>query len=298
MSTSTTEPTHDRRAADYLDAVRSHLADLPTEERDDLLEDLEAHVHEVAAATEGPLEDALGPPAAFAAELRASAGLAPTVARAPAALDRLRRRTDAIHRHPWTRAAIGFLPELRPAWWVARGWLLVWLVAEATGSDESSFPFPELFNNEVLGLAAAVLAVVWSVRLGRSPAPPRWRWAVNAAAVVGALLFLDATGEDDAPVRYVAVETPGSPVSPDGDPVLLWHADGTQITDLDAYGPDGQVTHDVVIVDQNGHPIDLGRDSGPPLPPDLRPGAGQATTTTSTTTTTTTAPAPTTVPGS
>jgi HAAS len=76
MSTPTTEPLLERRAADYLDEVRSHLADLPTDERDDLLEDLEAHVHEVTAATDGPLDDALGPPAAFAAELRASAGLA------------------------------------------------------------------------------------------------------------------------------------------------------------------------------------------------------------------------------
>jgi hypothetical protein len=40
-------------------------------------------------------------------------------------LDRFAGRAEAVRRHPWTRAVVTFLPELRPAWWVARGWLLV-----------------------------------------------------------------------------------------------------------------------------------------------------------------------------
>ena len=61
----------------YLDAVRHHLADLPSEERDELVEDLEAHLLEVAAESDEPLASRLGPPDDYAAELRASAGYPP-----------------------------------------------------------------------------------------------------------------------------------------------------------------------------------------------------------------------------
>ncbi len=60
---------------DYLAAVSRELADLPAAERDDLLEDLDSHLHEVIAEGEGSLEQRLGPPEQYAAELRASAGL-------------------------------------------------------------------------------------------------------------------------------------------------------------------------------------------------------------------------------
>ena len=70
------------------------LADLPADERDDLLDDLEAHVHQVAATTEGPLDDAARP-----ARPRSppSCGRPPAwqpAARGSARLDRWRRRGD------------------------------------------------------------------------------------------------------------------------------------------------------------------------------------------------------------
>lgn len=270
MSTTTTDPRLDQRATDYLDAVRAHLADLPTDERDDLIDDLEAHVHEVASATDGPLDDALGPPATFAAELRASAGLAPA-AKVSVRLDRWRRRTDALHAHPWTRATVDFLPELRPAWWVARGWLLVWLAAEATGGDASAFPLPELFGNAFVGFLATVPLVAWSVRLGRNPSPPRWRWAVNACAVLGALFVLEAAGHDDAPVSDDIVDSPAA-FGYRGS-ALLWWPDGAPVTDIDVYGPDGRVTDQVTVLDQDGRILEVGPDSGPALAPELVPSA-------------------------
>jgi HAAS domain-containing protein len=60
----------------YIEAVRTHLGYLPAEDRDELLEDLEEHLLEVAAEADGSLEQRLGPAAAYAEELRASAGLA------------------------------------------------------------------------------------------------------------------------------------------------------------------------------------------------------------------------------
>ena len=61
--------------ARYATAVRVAFADLPGPDRELLLEDLEDHLQEVAAEAGGPLSQRLGPPEAYAAELRASAGL-------------------------------------------------------------------------------------------------------------------------------------------------------------------------------------------------------------------------------
>lgn len=53
--------THDE-VATYLVIVRVHLYDLPDDELDDLLAELEEHLREVAAETEEPLERVLGTP--------------------------------------------------------------------------------------------------------------------------------------------------------------------------------------------------------------------------------------------
>ncbi len=123
----------------YLDAVRRELDDLPDEERGDLLEDLSSHLIELSThdIDDGvPLQVRLGPPSEYAAELRTAAGLPPRVA--AGSPDRVRRRladmfagsaagrlaTRAQH-HPWTAQAVTLLRELRPAWWVLRGYLIV-----------------------------------------------------------------------------------------------------------------------------------------------------------------------------
>src|ERR1700719_3485965 len=61
----------------YAATVRAQLADLPATERDALLEDLEQHLGEVAAEGEGSLVDRLGPPEAYAVELRAAYSAGP-----------------------------------------------------------------------------------------------------------------------------------------------------------------------------------------------------------------------------
>jgi hypothetical protein len=67
--------TVDGDVARYAAAVRAAFADLPAPDREALLEDIEDHLVEVAAEPGGPLEERLGPPEAYAAELRAWAGL-------------------------------------------------------------------------------------------------------------------------------------------------------------------------------------------------------------------------------
>jgi hypothetical protein len=70
--------TIDGEIARYATAVRAAFADRPGPERELLLEDLEDHLQEVAAEAGGSLTERLGRPEAYAAELRASAGLPAT----------------------------------------------------------------------------------------------------------------------------------------------------------------------------------------------------------------------------
>jgi hypothetical protein len=74
-----TAPAGSRTAeiAAYLADVRGAMQDLDPGVRDGLLDDLPEHLAEVAAADSDPLQSRLGSPAAFAAELRAAAGLPP-----------------------------------------------------------------------------------------------------------------------------------------------------------------------------------------------------------------------------
>jgi hypothetical protein len=59
----------------YAAAVRAALADLPAAARADLQDDLESHLAEVAAESDAPLRERLGPPEAYAADLRAAYGV-------------------------------------------------------------------------------------------------------------------------------------------------------------------------------------------------------------------------------
>ena len=133
------------RSADvraYVTAVRSWLSDLPSDEVEDLTAGMEADLDERAAETGDRLGALLGEPEAYAAELRAAAGLAPRVvpvvgagAAGPGLVEALvtllRARADGIlTRWPWLR-------ELRPTWWLARGAALGWLLSMWTGTGRT-----------------------------------------------------------------------------------------------------------------------------------------------------------------
>jgi hypothetical protein len=212
----------------YAARVRTALADLPGPDRDDLLAELEDHLSEVA--DEGPLEELLGAPEAYAAELRSSAGL-------PAGAGP--RRWQGLTDQPWLRPTLDFLPELRPGWWVLRGVLLAWI---------SSLWF---FGAGLPGTALlTVLLVPVSVVLGRrSAAEPRLRWAGLAASVtivVLALILADAvlTGGTD-PQPYPVQDSSG--------------LDG--VSNLYPYDKDGRPLSNVQLFDQDGNPVELRGDT-------------------------------------
>src|SRR5438094_10438211 len=62
--------------ATYAASVRAALSDLPSDQAEVLLEDLEDHLREVAADAEGPLAERLGSPEQYAEELRTAYGAA------------------------------------------------------------------------------------------------------------------------------------------------------------------------------------------------------------------------------
>lgn len=256
--TTSTAPTD--TAETYLAEVRRHLADLADltdDERDDLLDDLAAHVHEVATGDHRPLADVLGTPQAFAAELVASAGLARRrrpgrVDALAGAVDRTREALMVTRNHPWARPVLGFLPELRPAWWVARGWLLVYGLWLVTDDDYDSFPLPELLETTELGVIAGLAASVLSVWLARRAHATRWRAVVNALAIASAVLLLTDIDDIERAGQYDTVIYDSLPPS-NG----LTAADGRPITNIHPFDASGQPLDDVRLYDQSGRPIEI-----------------------------------------
>ena len=255
-------PGSGRRSADgadaerYLAQVREALDDLPPQQADDLLEDLPGHLHEASADSGQPLERTLGTPEAYAAELRSSAGLPPRTTGRPAAAPfalpgahladatarRARMLGDRARETPQGRAVLDFVRQLRPAWWVLRGYLVL-AVPAALGVlfGIGLPPFLTLFGSDLLGLLAVVAAVVTSVRLGmRSdglPLPQRQLVAVgNVGVVLLALLGGLALGERvsyDGGVVYASTQS-GYLQGPDGG-----------ISNIYAFGAQGRPLQDV-----------------------------------------------------
>src|SRR5437667_8987751 len=69
--------------ATYAASVRAALSDLPSDQAEVLLEDLEDHLREIAADAGGPLAERLGSPEQYAKELRAAYGAAQAGSRRP-----------------------------------------------------------------------------------------------------------------------------------------------------------------------------------------------------------------------
>jgi hypothetical protein len=255
--------------ARYATAVRAAFADLPAPDRELLLEDLEDHLAEVAAEGEGPLAARLGAPEAYAAELRASAGLpapgagGPGRSRSSLRESRLARRLQRSWRaavaHPAGGAIVGFLPELRPAWWVLRGYLAVQAATVALSALSAdgglSFPLPAPFGSQLLGLLATAVAVVVSVRWGRRERGGAGRRALtvagNAALALFAVVLVLQLGADEAAGDYYR---PGQEVSYAG-PISGLRSDGEEISNIFAFDANGRPLRDVYLVDQDGDPV-------------------------------------------
>ncbi|MEH0974906.1 hypothetical protein V6U77_27605 [Micromonospora sp. CPCC 205546] len=250
----------EQEIADYAARVRAALADLPPAHRDELTEDLPEHLAEVAAEAGGSLVDRLGEPEAYAAELRAAAGVAATGAggrrldrRLGAVVDRFRARA-----HRWDvqlgpplgyATASEFLRLLRPAWWVLRGYLAAMLVTVVTTGDTFGV-LPELNGSTLAGLvllAGSVLASIWLGHHTPGLTRPKRRMLHVGTAV---LVIFGLVGLADMNGRVGSGDLGYEQISIDGR--------YEHIRDVFVYDREGRLVENARLFDQNGDPIRLG----------------------------------------
>jgi len=258
MSAPTVSP-----ASDYLVAVEQELSDLPAEDRSALMEDLALHLEALASEDDDrPLAVRLGTPAVYAADLRAAAGLPARAAGGPPA----RSRLDAVLASAAYRRALPVLQgtgrllvELRPAWWVVRGYLVV-LVPCLLGSDRlEDIPVPAPMHSHLLGVLLVLAAIAGSVILGRRTLPKALRVVVVSA---GVLLVIVATGaaldvRDGIRFGLAADAWAVGPQVPDETYPLLSRYG--PVTDVFPYSADGTPLEGVLLYDQDGRPLHVGK---------------------------------------
>jgi hypothetical protein len=252
--------TQQDQVADYLAAVRTHLADVSTPERAELLEDLEAHLREVAAEDDGPLAERIGSPESYAAELRASAGLGPTSSpRRAHGLDAARRRLAALQAHSWYGAVRNFLPELRPAWWVLRGWLLAYVLAwwVFKGDNPWSFPVPDFTRVLVVDLAITVALIVGSVALARTREPLPGLLGRGLVAAQVALVVLGLLTADSLRDRIDYQQAVGYAEAPRSEYSDYLLGPNGRITNIYPFDRTGRPLEGVLLYDGSGNPINL-----------------------------------------
>lgn len=257
----TTAPTHEQQAGEFADAVRTHLADLPEPELDELMDGLEADLTERLADS-----GELGDPERYADELRQAAGLPARADAGATGKKRVREslresRINLVQRTrtfwdatPARRATRDFVVSLRPVWWVLRGLVLAWLLVQGW------------FGSGLLGFLLAVLIIVVSVQWGRGRwAPKTWlvvlRRIASTVAVVLLLPALAFTWNSVASPNYVYIDDPFS---------YGLIQNGEQIENIFAFDCTGRQLDGVQLFDQQGRPITT-------LNSELGPGAGPLT---------------------
>lgn len=237
--------------AAYVADVRAHLDDLGPDVVEELTGGLAADLSDLAAESADPLVDRLGPPKAYADELRAAAQLPPPAAPGSAGGDgvaRLRSSWDAniagLRRHPRWPAVAGFAAVVRPAWWVARAFLAFGLLRRYGTS---------------LGLAGLLLLltlmILVSVQLGRG----RWRrqrW-LTPLVLLGNVLAVLLT-----PAALAAVLSPAGHDSYAPAPAPAFRAtglwtNGEPVSNIFAYDSSGKPLTDVQLFDGQGRPLSL-----------------------------------------
>jgi hypothetical protein len=234
--------------AQYAAAVGAALADLPERDRDDLLEDLPAHLAEVAeevAAEGGTLADRLGPPAAYAAELRATLGHSAPLsrtARLSAFARRVRTRLQPLDQRLGRVLGYATFSEfarlLRPAWWILRGYLVAMLLGVMLGNSWQTGMVPRLQGSFLAGLLLVAACVVGSVWLGRTIAGGvrlRMRVVSGVVSAIAVVFGISAFATADGVLTR-------------GDPEY-YTATAAQV----------MVPGNVVVVDPEGHVIDNAR---------------------------------------
>jgi hypothetical protein len=260
-----------RQAQDYLAAVEHELADLPAEDRSALHEDLALHLEALAAEDDDrPIAVRLGPADAYAADLRSAAGLPargagalPPMAGLRDRLDRMRATPAARRVAPVARATQRLLNELRPAWWVLRGYLLVLVPCLVDVDGARDFPVPAPWDSPVLGVPLVILAIAGSVALGRRKLSRPAGVFLGVAGAVLAVMPLgiwqsaSETGLTRGSSNEVwAAPAPAPEKATSSYPLISRYG---PVTDVFPYAADGTPLEGVLLFDQDGRPLHVGR---------------------------------------
>ncbi|NAZ83363.1 hypothetical protein GTR02_16200 [Kineococcus sp. R8] len=231
-------PTGLRSVAQYVDAVRAALDDLPAETVDDLVGGLEADlaesVAESVAESGDDVRQRFGPPAVYAAELRSAAGLPP----------RGRRATPvaAVLRRQWPAVRDG-LVGLRPAWWVVRAALVAGAASVTLGGG---------YGGTASFLVLLVPLTALSVWLGRVRMPRLLVVGFGLVNAVGVLALLVG-------VNGYWVDAREGGGSGDWTPPGV-SLDGYPIGNIQPYDAQGDPLTGVQLFDEQGRPLDLSPD--------------------------------------
>jgi HAAS domain-containing protein len=240
--------------ATYASSVRAALSDLPPDQAEVLLEDLEDHLREVASEAGGPLAERLGPPEQYAQELRAAYGTVHAGGtRQDPALRDLKMAVRRVTASAWFAQVRAFLPELRPAWWVLRAYIVVLLLTEAFSPNYNLRPIPNPFSSRgLLEIVAAAIAIVLSIRLGRRSRPlaKSGRLLAIGANVMIALIAIPVLARMGTFPSYAMVE---SGVAGQSQPLIM--PNGDALTNIYPYSRDGKPLTDVLLYDQEGRPL-------------------------------------------
>jgi hypothetical protein len=238
----------------YVARVRAALADVPAEERNELIAEVEASLYETASEGGGSVAARLGPPEDFAAELRSAAGL--SAAEAPSSDSSLRETLERIASDPRARAAGRVLRDLAPVWWVVRGYVAVAALALLADSDWSIShrSVPQLGSAEA-GLAVIAFAIAASVALGlwtrasrRSLRPPLL--LLNAVLLGSAIPVAQHLAQ-----RATTTTSTATVIQTAVVPGLAYN--GTPLTNVYPYSRDGRLLHDVFLYTDSGAPIEV-----------------------------------------
>lgn len=247
---STTIPTE---ISSFAARVRAQLADLPADELEELTEGLEA---DLAEAYEEDLARELPDPVAYAAELRAAAGLPlkeDQRSGLAGGLDSLRQGASetwrdvdlALRRSPVGRGVLDFLSVLQPVWWVVRAWVALWLVSAFFGSEAGVLPTAP-FSWVVL-LVLVTVSVQWGRGLWRAPRLRPLLVVGNVVAVVALLpVVVSAQSWESSTYEMAYVDS--------GDPAGI-SLDGSSVTNIYPYDAQGRPLTGVQLFDQDGRAL-------------------------------------------
>lgn len=246
---------------EYYQRVCDFLADLDSAVRDDLLEDLPDHLAEVAAEGTGSMVERLGTPEAYAAELRAAAGLSSGPGQLPnhrSWVERRRRAAELLDRADVRLARpLGYprltelLVALRPGWWLLRGWVVAQILCGTHNRASWHGFIPDLGNSPVLGFVVLVVAVAASIWLGRrSRGWTIWpRRAVAAAGVLIAGWAVLVLAHDVGGTAYIYSYSQADNGYPDPS---------YTVRDVYPYDGNGNLVPGLRLFDQAGNPLRLG----------------------------------------